>query len=90
MVTLTELPQSLSEHQLSFDVGLPGDAPAYASVKISGALGVSDDLAYNREVRVTILSLDGELISSREGKVTGIAFKKDSHGATERIHTVSI
>lgn len=79
----------LRGEQLSFNVGLPGNRPEFGSVKIGGSLGVGRDLKYRDKVLVRVLTDDGELLAEQKMTVTGVAFKVDSHGYTDRIHTVS-
>lgn len=97
MATLTDasnLPASLrDEHQLTFDVGLPGNKPDFGCIKLTGALAVPFDLKRRQEITVVISDADGTVLAQGKGEVTAIAFKDktDQYGTTtERIHTVSL
>ncbi len=84
----------LRNRQLSFDVGVAGGQPDFASLKISGDLGIGQDLKRRRSVQVSVTTEDGELLAQASGVVTGIAFrdKEDKHGnvTVERIHTITL
>ncbi|MGH2876666.1 MAG: hypothetical protein ACRDLV_10480 [Solirubrobacteraceae bacterium] len=81
--------------QLTFDVGAGrGDAPDFASLKISGAIGVSADLKRRQGVIVRVMDArNGELICDATATVTSVQFKDatDKNGTTtERVHVAPL
>jgi hypothetical protein len=80
--------------QLSFDLGAGRkDAPDFASLKITGDIGLVADLKRRQNVTVTVTDHLGEVIATRPATITGIAFKDktDKYGTTtERVHTASL
>lgn len=81
--------------QLSFNIGAGrSDAPDFASLKVSGALGLKADLKRRQSVTVTVTDHLGEVISSKPATVTSIQFKdttdKDHQTTTERIHVAAL
>ena len=94
--TMDDLDQAaarLEAGQLSFDVGLPGNRPDFACIKIGGSLPVPSDLKRRQEVTVMVLDEDGQVLAKSTATVTAISFKDKTDGygtTTERIHTVSL
>ncbi len=81
--------------QLSSDIGAGRkDAPDFATLKVTGDIGLVADLKRRQNITVTVTDHLGEVICSRPATVTSIQFKDktDQHGVTttERIHVAAV
>lgn len=94
-MTISDIDQAARRprRQLSFDVG--GATPDLASVKVTGDMPVDRDLRKGDQLHITVTTLDGEVVASRDGFVSAISFvdKLDKFGdveSTERAHKVTL
>lgn len=86
----------LRSGQLSFELGTGRrDAPDFATLKIAGQLGVTEDLLYGQPVTVRVIDQrSGEVIAEGSAVVGYPSFKDhfDKHGGktVERLHTATL
>lgn len=85
----------VQSQQMSLEVGEidPDDLPIAGYASISGSMRAKVELAKDEQVRVTVTSVNGEIVAEGVARVKTIAFKqceKDGIRWTERQHKAKL
>ncbi|MGD0386384.1 MAG: hypothetical protein ABSB73_09640 [Solirubrobacteraceae bacterium] len=79
--------------RLSLDVG--GEQPSTATLKISAALGLANELAKGDRVAIRIIGFDGQILAEGDARIIAVTFRDhfDEYGNVafvKRAHTAKV